>query len=141
VSGAFNEKPGANVVFVRSLFYGVAAGGAFGVAVGLASTRSIYSVPVAGGWGAFIGAATGLVLGLCLGLIRPKVSVLLRVLVASLAMLCVYLGLSLLLQGFPLHPGILLLVVPPGLAAWFLLPVVLRPEARGEMPRLPGQST
>ena len=128
-------------MLVRSLFYGVAAGGAFGVAVGLASTRSIYSVPVAGAWGALIGYATGLVLGLFLGLIRPKVSVLLRLLVASVAMVWVYLGLSLVLQGFPLHPGILLLVVPAGLAAWFLLPMVLRAEARGEMPRLPGQST
>jgi hypothetical protein len=31
-------------------------------------------------------------------------------------------------------------IIPTGIAAWFLLPVALRPEPRGEMPRLPGQS-
>ena len=141
MNGEVYEPPPPHVVLIRSLFYGFLAGGCLGVAVGLLATGSIYAIPIGGLWGAIPGGLTGLVLGAVLWIWEPAVSRRSRAVVSVLAMVLAYLGLFVFVgvRGFELI--VVPLIAPAGLAAWFLLPVVLRPKARGEMPRLPGQST
>lgn len=145
MTGASYERPGANVILVRSLLYGIGAGGLVGFVIGLVAgldDPDVLLVALAvGGFGAVFGGATGLVLGIPI-LFGPRTAGTgFRVVVAVGAMICV-LGLLLILFGTQSWSWYLLLFIfPAGLAAWILLPVVLRPVARGEMPKLPGQST
>lgn len=91
-------------------------------------------------FGAAFGGVTGLVLGLVLLLGPRTAGTGSRALAAVIAMICVAGEFWVLFTGFPGGGYVLLYVIPAGIAAWFLLPVVLRPEARGQMPRHPGQS-
>ena len=133
------------MILVRSVFYGVAAGALVGFVIGLvAGVDDTDTLPVAlavAGFGAAFGGATGLVLGVAV-LFGPRTAgTRSRALIALAAMACV-LGLLWILFGVGSWSWYLLIfIVPAGPAAWFLLPMVLRPVARGEMPRLPGRST
>lgn len=138
------ERPGASVILVRSVSYGVGAGAVLGFTLGLLLSLSDPAPWVIGlavsGFGAAFGGATGLVLGLLLLLGSLTARTRSRALAAVVAMTCVSGGLWILIGRLPRSGYLLLFVVPAGLAAWFLLPVVLRPEGRGEMPKLPGHS-
>ena len=141
VSEVHYEAPTPPVVLVRSVFYGLVAGAGLGLVVGLIAYFNWAAVPLGAGLGGVVGGVTGLVLGVVLLIVKPPVTRMLRLVVSLIAMTCVFLILSLVFGGWLIHPVGLIFLVPAGAAAWLLLPVVLRPVARDEMPGLPRQST
>jgi hypothetical protein len=136
------------VVFIRSIFYGAGAGAVVGALVaGVASIASELAegpgpVLVVGGFGAVFGVVTGLLL--CIVVLiaghRLRGSGWFRVLLALLAMTIVYCAIALLFQAPATHPIMVIFVVSSGVTTWFLLPIVIRPVAREQMPRLRRQS-
>lgn len=148
VTSPYLERPGSNVVFIRSVFYGAAAGAAtalliFSYEFFRASLADLLAmIPAVAVWGAGFVAATGLVLGILLLTfkIRYPVGRWLRLTVALLASLAVFLLIRLVFGAWPLGWPMSGFVIPPALAAWFLLPLVLRPEARNPMPTLRQQA-
>jgi hypothetical protein len=132
---------------VRSVFYGVAAGGAVGGILGLTLSLSEPTPLLVGlivaGFGAAVGGATGLVLGiLVLAAGRQRrPSVVVRLILVLAAMAVVTVAMWILSGRFPLDAYLLLFIVPAGVGTWFLVPVVLRPDRRASMPTLTRQST
>ena len=133
--------PPRNVVLIRSVFVGLASGavigmvfaGALSIAQGVAVADLLGALWVGFLVGGTIGMFTGLVLGLALYLIGPDYqhsSAVLRAGVALAAVACGYVALSLLARRPLTDLYTVALLIPAGVGAWFLLPIVLRPTAR-----------
>jgi LytS/YehU family sensor histidine kinase len=133
--------PPRNVVLIRSVFLGLAAGavigmmfaGALSIAQAVALSDLLGALWVGFLIGGTIGMFTGLVLGLVLYAIGPDYqhnSSLLRVGVAVATVVCGYVALSLLARRPLADLYTVALLIPAGVGAWFLLPIVLRPTAR-----------
>jgi hypothetical protein len=134
-------SPPRRVVLIRSTFVGLMAGGligaGFGAVLSIATSEQLQDL-LGALWAGFvvggvIGLATGLMMGLALWLLGPTYqprSQILRLGIALGTVTCGFVALS-MLAGRPLVDlYALILLAPAGLAAWFLLPVVLRPTPR-----------
>jgi hypothetical protein len=133
--------PPRNVVLIRSVFVGLAAGavigmvfaGALSIAQAVAASDLLGALWVGFLLGGTIGLFTGLVLGLVLYVIGPDYrhnSGLMRAGLALAAVACGYLALSFLAHQPLADIYTVALLIPAGVGAWFLLPIVLRPKAQ-----------
>lgn len=135
-----SEKPPRAVILVRSVFYGLGLGGVLGIAIGLAVGWQMpewWMIPFFVGLiGAGVGAATGFLLGLVLLSVKYPSgrSLSHRIAVAVAASLLVFLSVWSLTGKFPLNPYVLIFIIPAGVGAWFLYPMVLRPARRSTLP-------
>jgi hypothetical protein len=135
-------------VLVRSVFYGAAAGAltallVFSYELFRASPSDLLAmVPGIAVWGAGFGAGTGLALGILIFAfkVRHPVNSWLRLTIALLASLVVFVLIAVVFRTWPLGWPVSILLLPPALATWFLLPLVLRPEVRDPMPTLGPQA-
>jgi Mn2+/Fe2+ NRAMP family transporter len=94
--------------------------------------------PIFALWGAGVGAGVGLVLGITVvlgGVARSKHQGYWRLLIAAMAAALLFATIW-ALGGNPTSWSSLILAVPAGIAAWLLLPMVLRPQAREPLPPL-----
>ncbi|HET8738149.1 MAG TPA: hypothetical protein VFO17_00275 [Acidimicrobiia bacterium] len=137
-----NTSPPRNVVLIRSIFVGLGAGGFIGMlyaalvmALSMAEGNGSMGDLIGALWvgfllGGVIGLLTGAILGFGLSLIGPEhgSSAPMRLGVSLACMACGFAALA-WISGSPFLPlDALIILVPAGVMAWFLLPYVLGPR-------------
>lgn len=144
VNSVVHETPPSPVVFVRSLFYGIGSGGVTGGTIGTVASLPGWDSLLVGmgfaGLGALVGGTAGLILGVVVLVAGSRLTLGLRILVSALAMALVFGAIWVVAGTIPTSPWLLVFILPAGLAAWLLLPAVVRTEARAPMSRLRRQS-